>query len=114
MATELLTLAELKRRLRNPDTDDADLRAIIAEASGMVIERVKYLRTDDGSPSWASQVDAWTPATVPSGIKAAVFKMALHLEKFRGGDMEVPPQEKGYLPTDVDALITPHRDPTIA
>lgn len=118
MADDLITLAEAKRRLRWPEgsAEDADLKALIAEASALVRRFVAQRRTDDGSPSWADQVEAWDAQTVPRDVKSAVFTMLAFIERWRGNDAarEMPPLEAGRLPAQVEWILVSYRDPAVS
>jgi len=118
MANDLVTLAEVKRRLRLPtgSAEDADLKALMAEAQAVVLRYIAQRRSDAGSPSWADQIDAWDDSTVPADIKAGILRQTAELYRFRGDDAgkDLPPRQPGHLSDPVEALLVSYRDPTVA
>lgn len=116
MATDLVTLAEVKRRLRLPAVggEDADLRALLSEATAVVLRYVSQRRSDEGSPSWEDTINAWEPDTVPLDIKAAIFRQTAELYRFRGDDEVGPPRQPGRLSESVESLLVSYRDPAVS
>jgi hypothetical protein len=117
MPNELVTLAEAKRRLRiTSSAEDADVRALIAEAQAIVLGFINQRRSDDGSPTWAETIEAWDDDTVPADIKAAILRQTAELDRLRGDDpaSAEPSREPGQLSNNVRSLLIRYRDPAVS
>lgn len=117
MATDLVTLAEAKQRLRITSSDeDADLSALLVEAQAIVLRYISQRRSDDGSPSWADTVEAWDEETVPADIRAAILRQTAELHRFRGDDPSTasPARQPGRLSDAVESILVSYRDPAVS
>jgi hypothetical protein len=112
---EIITLdqAKLSRRDTSAHEDDA-LQLYLDQAHALVLDYVKQRRDDD--EAWALTVDGWTDVTAPLQVQAAIIRMFIHLQRFRGDDapQDTPKLEQGYLPADVTMLLYRLRDPALA
>ena len=103
MAAVLVTLAQAKEHLRITlppgDPGDADLQFKLDQAEGIIRN---FLKTSDDP--------AWTPATVPLPITAAILLMLGRLYEQRG-DAE---ENDAALWLAIDRMLTRYRDPALA
>lgn len=107
---ELVTIEEAKGHLRiTSDSDNPDL-AIKLEAATQVI--IDYLTRRD--EDWNAEMEAWTPDTVPSSIRAAVLVQLGELYRKRGDDPDVEQRPTVSLSTTVMSLLMRYRDPGFA
>lgn len=106
----LVTLAQMKARLRIDTTSaDTDYTLLLNQAQALVIDYVKQ-QYDDGA--WATTVNAWTSATVPAQVSAAILLMAGWMDAHRGDDdAKLAP---GQLPAPVESCLWRLRDPGLA
>jgi len=102
MAAVLVTLAEAKDHLRITlppgDPGDADLQAKLDEAEAIIRDYV-----DDDDP-------AWTPATVPPPIRAAIKLQLAGLVEDPGDDNTT----EADLWLRIKRLLQPYHSPTLA
>jgi hypothetical protein len=94
------------------DRNEDVLGLTLAAAQALVLDYVKQRRSD--GEAWSAEVDAWTPATVPPQVKAAILYQCAELFRFRGDDVEMPDRRPGELAPMVVALLYRFRDPAIA
>lgn len=112
---ELVSLKELKRRLRLTGTaEDKDLKSLLDEAVAVVLRYVSQRRSDEESPTWASTVDSWDADSLPRDIRAAIFRQAGELYRFRGDDETGPVRQPGRLSEAVESLLVSYRDPAVS
>lgn len=100
IAPELVTFATAKEHLRITDLDhDAEITVKLAHANDTIY---RYLepRADP----------AWTPATVPGEIAAAVLYLLTHLYEHRGEDLSI--DEAVWAA--IDRILARRRDPVFA
>lgn len=109
MAT-FVTLDQAKRRLRITSTDeDVDLQDLVDQAEAQVVNWCSV------TPRSQAVVEAWTPATVPAVVVAAILVQTAELDRFRGDDTEGPPRLEGEpLATAVRELLRPYHDAVLA
>lgn len=110
----LVTLEQFKVSQGLPDVSEAvddDLTLRLEIAQEMVIDYVSQ-RIGDTATDWDTTVTAWTEATVPVRVKAAILNMAGHLYRWRGDDDSK--MASGELPADVTMYLHRLRDPAIA
>lgn len=109
----LVTLAQAKKhlQLQPGQGDDADIYLKIEAATDIVLTHI-YRDDDD----WVDTMIAWTDATVPRSIQAAVLVQLAELHRFRGDDgaKDVPERGHGFLSPAVTAYLHKYRDPSIA
>jgi Phage gp6-like head-tail connector protein len=107
MARALVTLDEAKARLRVfIDDEDADIQAMVEEATAAVITRVDNTEV----------TDLWTddsPNGTPPEALAAVLEMTLDLYE-RDTTMNQVPAAHGRLPERVERLLTRLIKPAMA
>jgi len=94
-----ITLDELKAQLYIAhDWDDAPLTALLTQTSTRILLHLG----PRGDPTW-------TPATVPSDIKAAVLKLSVAWWARRGD----PAGSDVNVWRDIDLLLAMRRDPVV-
>ena len=107
MAQTLVTLDEAKARLRVfIDDEDADIQAMVEEATAAVIARVDNTEV----------TDLWTddsPNATPPEARAAVLELTMFLYE-RDSAMETALDPHGRLPKRVELLITRLLKPAMA
>jgi hypothetical protein len=105
-----VTLPQVKARLRITSTaDDVDVQAMADQAEAKV---VGWCSTTPRSKAVAA---AWTVATVPQVVVAAILVQAGEFYRFRGDDADAPPRETGdELHVLVRELLRAYHDPGIA
>ena len=117
----LVTIDEALEHLKWPEAAAltpaavADLQAKLDTAHELVLEYVGQ-KLDDAAAPWAAEVAAWTSATAPRRVRAAILEMTATLDADRG-DAAVPVGdlgELGELPRRVVVLLHRLRDPGIA
>lgn len=105
--TKLVTLDELKARIRmDHDVEDDTLELLIEGASAAVLNYLK-LEHDHYDDSSGEAVD------VPAEVKNATLLLCGILSKDRDGTA-MKDWEPGDLPAPVRALLYPLRDPALA
>jgi hypothetical protein len=106
MARALVTLDEAKARLRVLITaEDADIQAMVEEATAAVITRVDNPEI----------TDLWTddsPTATPPEVRAAVLEMTLFL--YERDSNNYGPDNHGRLPARVELLLTRLIKPALA
>lgn len=114
--SRLVVLTQAMARLRISTDEDADLQAILDEAEAIVLGFIAQRRTDDESPTWADQIAAWDPTTVPADVRAGILRQCAELYRYRGDDpaSTAPPHQPGRLSDLVEAILWRYRDPTVA
>jgi ubiquinone biosynthesis protein COQ9 len=114
---DLVSLQQLKRELRLPDSTEEDdvLARKLAEAQELCLHYVDQRKGDDESEEWSETIAGWTADTAPAQVTAAILELAVALWRFRGDD-EKPPKwyDDGVLPGGVRMKLDRHRDPAIA
>lgn len=100
-----VTLLQAKDHLRIYDDDhNADVSLKLSAAEGMVLDRCNT------TAYWRDITPTWTSATVPAGVRHAIFLVLTHLYENRGDDMKVDAD----FWAAVDRVISLYRDPVIA
>lgn len=103
MAATLITLTQAKQHLRIDTAagqpDDPDLQLKIDQAEAIIRA---YLKTRNDP--------AWTPATVPPAITAAILLLLTRLYEQRGDDEDNDEKLWG----SIDHLLSLYRDPALA
>jgi hypothetical protein len=106
MAQTLVTLDEAKARLRVfIDDEDADIQAMIEEATAAVIARVDNTEV----------TDLWTddsPNATPPEARAAVLELTMFL--YERDSANYGPDNHGRLPARVELLLTRMIKPALA
>lgn len=100
----LISLANARAHLFNPDADAVDIQQKAEHASALVLARcntTEYRRT---------LTTTWTDATVPAEVQSAVLLVLSFLWEHRG-DGQMP---DANFWASIDALIFSHRDPVVA
>jgi hypothetical protein len=93
--------------------DDAEYESVermAEQATAVVLDYIA--RPTDAD--WTATIAAWTTATVPPVIQAAILVQLSELYRFRGDDMQTPEREPGDLSPLVKALLRRARDPVVA
>jgi hypothetical protein len=113
----LITLATAKLHIGETSTArDTDLTLKLAQAEAIVLAYIARPSDDD----WTAMLAAWTDATVPKPVQAAVLLMFGELVRDRGDEdpnlRQRSTQELGDLPHDVAALlrVSGYRRPVLA
>ena len=114
---EFVTLVQAKTHLRLPDYDspsaeDDDLQIKLYVAHEVVMDYLTQ-RVSDGD-AWETTVDAWTAATVPKRVIAAILEQTAYLYRFRGDDTDEPNRAQGQLAPGVVMLLYRLRDPAVS
>jgi hypothetical protein len=87
VAATFVTLDQAKARLRITSTDeDIDLQAMLDQAEAHILTWCSV------TPRCKAVADAWTPATVPPAVVAAILVQLSELDRFRGDDLDPPPR----------------------
>lgn len=103
----LLTLAQAKSHLGvTTDDRDADIMLKLAQAEVTILARC------GATAHWAPIVAAWTDATVPLSVQAAILILLGHLDRHRGDDDDPVDVDKVWA--QINQLLALHRDPVIA
>ena len=106
--SQFVTLDQVKRRLRITAGDDLDLQDLADEAEAQV---VGWCSTTARAKAIA---DAWTPATVPKVVIAAILLQTGERDRFRGDDADAPSRQDGEeLSVSVRELLRPFHDPGV-
>lgn len=101
----LISLLQAKDHLRITDDDhNADIALKLSVAEQMILDRCNT------TAHWRAITPTWTSATVPGGVRNAIFLVLTHLYENRGDDMTVDAD----FWAAVDRVISLHRDPVIA
>lgn len=113
MAAVLVTLTQAKAHLRitTPalDAGDADIQIKLDQAEAAILDRCRT------TPHWAPIVAAWTDATVPRSVQAAILILLGNLYENRGDDEAFGMGGKSdAVWAAIDRLIVLHKDPVIA
>ena len=107
---DVISLEEAKSHLRITSVhDDQDIRDKLVAATQVIID---YLSRSD--TAWNDEMDAWTTATIPASVRAAILVQLGELYRKRGDDSETEPDHPTRLSTTVMALLMRYRDPGIA
>jgi hypothetical protein len=107
MRTPLITLVDAKDHLKvRDDYHDAEIGRFVLGAQNAILDYLK--RGAD---------PAWTEATLPLHVRAAVLYLLTHHWKHRGDDMS--PTESGGTPDadvwdSIDRILARSRDPALA
>lgn len=111
----LVTLAQVKARLRIDYTDDdADYTAMIHEASGMIINYLKaQASTFLDSMDEVITDSNGDPLYIPYPIQSATILLVGYMDRGRDGDPDKA-FSLGELPVAVTAQLYQLRDPAIA
>lgn len=109
MAT-FVTLDQLKRRLRITSVDeDVDLQELLDQAEAQVLNWCSV------TPPSRAIVEAWTPATVPRVVVAAILVQTGELDRYRGDDDGPPRAPEGEsMGVTVRELLRAYHDLAIA
>jgi Phage gp6-like head-tail connector protein len=100
MAAVLLTLAQAKSHLRvTSSDDDVDIQFKLDLAEGIIR---RYLKSQNDA--------AWTPATAPENVLAAINIALTDLYENRGDD----PTLSGVAWVAIQSLLVGLRDPALA
>jgi hypothetical protein len=82
-----VTLDQAKARLRITTTDeDVDTQLLVDQAEAHILNWCSV--TADSR----AIAEAWTPATVPAVVVAAILVQVGELDRFRGDDLDAPPR----------------------
>jgi len=100
MAATLVLLPQAKAHLRiTTSDDDVDIQAKLDQAEDIIL---RYLK---------AQADAaWTPATVPLNVSAAILLLLASLYELRGDDQTL----SEHTWTAIERLLVGLRDPALA
>lgn len=112
---DLVSLENAQRHLRvvaGIADQDLDIQDKLAEATAIVIDYIERPSDEE----WTETIAAWTEATVPAVVKAAILRQLAELFRFRGDDAQAdtPKVEHGFLAPGVANLLHRYRDPVIA
>jgi len=108
---ELVTLEAAIARFKVPEDEDEDnLRAMLIQAQGVVLDYIARPSDED----WTAEIAAWDDETVPEAVAAAILVQFGELYRFRGDDSDATKQEHGFLSPRVHGLLRRYRDPVIA
>ena len=109
MAT-LIDLDVAKDHLNVTDARfDQRIERMTKQATAIVLEYIG--RSSD--TAWTATIAAWTEATVPDVVQAAILLQLGELYRYRGDD-ELPKRDEGDLAPGVKSLLRRWRDPVIA
>jgi hypothetical protein len=105
-----VTLAQAKARLRITTTDeDVDLQSLVDQAEAHILNWCSV------TPRSKAIADAWTVATVPPVVVAAILVEVGELDRFRGDDPDAPPRPDGDGPASlVRELLRAYHDGVLA
>lgn len=103
----LVSLVQAKEHLNLPlDRDDTDNDVYLKaeQASAIVLDLC------NSTAWWRDITPAWTEATVPGAVQAAVLMVLTHLHENRGEDMT----KDAAFWESVNRMLGRHKDPVIA
>jgi hypothetical protein len=84
---KFVTLDQAKARLRITTTDeDVDTQLLVDQAEAHILNWCSVTAAS------RAIVAAWTPATVPPVVVAAILVQVGELDRFRGDDLDPPPR----------------------
>jgi hypothetical protein len=107
----LVSLAEAKDHLREEnDLNNGDVLSKVEAAESIVLDYIGATAT------WRTVSAAWTDATVPALVKAAILIQLgeLYGPSGRGDDAKGPPQVDGQLSLQLTNMLRRYRDPVLA
>ena len=109
---EIVTVDQLKVHLRLTGTTehDDDLTMKLEEAHALVLD---YVRRPADADFTATMLD-WTEDTAPKAIRAAIFRQAADLFRFRGDDPDDRNVNGHFLSPRVQQLLNLYREHVIA
>lgn len=93
--------------------NESDLLLKLDIAEELVLSRISQ-RRDDGSPSWADTVAAWTAQDVPAIVLGAILWQFCEMQRFRGDDDPSTPDRIYVLHPMAERLVAKLHDPTVA
>lgn len=104
-----VTLEQAKARLRITSTaEDVDLQSLVDQAEAHIVNWCSV------TPRSKAIADAWTVATVPPVVVAAILVQVGELDRYRGDD-EAPARPEGEGPTTmVRELLRAYHDGVLA
>jgi hypothetical protein len=107
---ELVTLDQAKTHAGITDTDrDDDLALKLEEAHAVVLN---YIYRPDAT--WTAEMLAWTDATAPRQIRAAISRQFADLVRNRGDDEDDRSVERTGLNPRVEQLLLDYKQWTVA
>ena|SRR5688500_3169900 len=109
---ELVTLDQAKHHLRGTVAEeDDDLLLKLRQAHALVLDYIA--RASDAD--WTAEMLAWTDASHPPAVGAAILRQFGDLARFRGDDDDTGSADDGLdLSPRVKQLLRMYRTPVIA
>lgn len=109
--SNLVTLQQAKQQAGITINDDDELIQFNLDvAEAFVLKHISRSTDVD----WTAEIAAWTDATVPKEILAAILRIFLNLQSDRGDDPNRRRESVINIPIEVEFLLRPYRDHVLA